>query len=388
MKKLIKSLHLKEVGVLEMTFALAPMLSGFNLGPLPLSLLMWVLLIGFAMIKAGRFKLEDFKPLTIFVIYWFLHTLVIMAVDTVNLNGVTAQLIYFASVYFVSPALNIDKLRGSLNWVMLISIAGLLYQWGIIANGGLVHPLEIPGLSMPETRMSTLMLRPSSFYMEPAAYVAFAICPLFWALTERQWIWSVIIILSMFLTTSTTGIVLSFIMLGMTLFANKLKFRNIVLVIILGAGLYYGLTHLEMFSAGVDKIENTDTETNTRLNQGRRIVSTMNPGEYVIGAPYSTPYNYCKDRGVTNIDVDGDTVFMSTFWLLILCYGVVGLILYLYVYWRIVKFNRRTIPLVVCLMAIMFSSGYALGVSYIFTLIVLLVFPRLKDDRDRNNSYV
>ena len=41
------------------------------------------------------------------------------------------------------------------------------------------------------------------------------------ALIEKKWLWAFILILSIFLTTSTTGIALSFIMLGMTVLNQK-----------------------------------------------------------------------------------------------------------------------------------------------------------------------
>lgn len=384
MMKLFEGLHLKDVGLLELLFSLTPLLSGFDLGSFSLSWLMWVFLIGVAILKYGKLPIKDFRPFTIFIIYWFLHTMIIIVVDNdeVNFNGIIGQAIYFSSVYVLFPSLNIDRLRGSLNFVMIIAIAGLLYQWGIILRGSLVHPLEIPGLTMPSERLYSLSLRPSSFFMEPAAYVAFAICPLFFALIKRQWLWSMIIILSMFLTTSTTGIALSFIMLGATLYADKFKSRNVVIVMILGVGLFYALYHYEIFSVGVEKIENTYVDTNVRLTQGRHIASTMHPEEYILGAPYSSPYHYCKDRGLTNdIQIDGETIFMSTIWFLILCYGIVGLVLYLHIYWCILKLNKKTVPMVACLVTVMFTSGYTIGVSYIFTLIFLLVFSNLQDDR-------
>ncbi len=372
MKKLFNYLHLRDVGFLEFTFAITPMLGGFSLGSLPMSLVMWLLLLVIAISK-GKFKPKNFMPLTIFIAYWILHQFFIMFVDDVNFFGFLQQLIWFGAVYVLFPILNLQKLRGALNWVALISLAGILYQWVIISAGGEVGPLGIPGLTMPDIRMEGLSVRPSSFYMEPAAYVAFMICPLALALIKKQYVWSIIIIISIFLTTSTTGLLVSFVMLAMSLFANKIKTGSIIGILAIGVGLFYVLTHFSAFDYGVNKLETTDVERNVRLAQGPYIVSTMHSDEYLFGASYSTPYNYCRAGRASDVIFYAESVYMSTFWVMILLYGIIGLILYLNIYYRLFKSSIATLPLLASLFATLFSSGYAIGGTYVFTLILLLV---------------
>lgn len=381
LNKAIDYLYLRDVGFLELMFALTPMLSSFSLGSLPLSLLMWVVLVVIVALKGKLDRAKVFKPLLFFVLYWFVHSIVIMVSDDMNLNGFLAQIIYFLSVFLLYPVLDLKKLKGSLNWVALISIAGLIYQWIDIQRGGMVHPLEIPGLTMPEGRLLAESMRPSSFYMEPAAYVVFMICPFFFALSERKYIWAVAIILSMFLTTSTTGLILSFIMLGVSVLSvRKMKIWSWVITLLIGAGLFYALTHFDAFEGGIEKFENTDISTNVRLTQGIYVVSTMNPSEYVLGVPYSTAYNYCISGRGTNVVFYGKTVFVPTFWEILLLYGVVGLALYLYIYYYFFKNDRTTRPLIIALCAVLFSSSYAIGVYYIFTLIIILATYKKNDD--------
>ena len=104
-------------------------------------------------------------------------------------------------------------------------MVGLLYQWGLIAAGGEVRPIQLPFLDMGESRLETFSVRPSSFFMEPAAYVAFMYLPLAFSLIERKFIWTAAIILSEFLTTSTTGLLTSFIVLIVYVFTQKVNFK-------------------------------------------------------------------------------------------------------------------------------------------------------------------
>lgn len=381
---LLDYLNLRDIGVLEITFALTPMLCGFTFGGLPLSLLMWVVLLVELVIIRKGIKQQSFKPLVVFIVYWVLHEAVYLMVDDVNLNGLIEQLIFFVSVFALFPNLNLSKLKGSLNWVALLAIAGLLFQWSSIARGNMVHQLAIPGLTLDIDIIEKSSLRPSSFFQEPAAYVSFMICPLYFALIDKKYIWAISMILSIFLTTSTTGLLISFIMLGVSfLGSGKVKLSSVIFGGVLIGVLYLALTNLEAFNYGLDKLENTDAESNVRLSQGRYIVSTMETGEYIFGAPFTTPYNYCMAGRATDVIYYGKSVYMPTLWQMILLYGVVGLIIYLNVYLQILKKDRRTLTLIIALCSVLFSSCYFLGVNYIFTLIILLVMVRDRNTRKK-----
>lgn len=372
--KTINNLGLNNVGLLEMTFALTPMLSGFNLGSIPLSALMWIILIILCIVHKGRHP-RSFWPLVMLFAYWFVHEFIMFFTDDVNLTGFIVQIFYFVSVFFLYPNLNIEKIKGSMNWVALIAIVGLLYQWSFILRGQGVHPLQIPGLSSSEFILEKIIMRPSSFFMEPAAYASFMMCPLALALIDKKWVWSAVMILSIFLTTSTTGLMISFILLGMTIFSKQTG-KTALVVVVIAFGLFYSLNHFEVFSGSVSKLESTEIEGNVRLSQGLKVVASMRPSEYIFGVPYSSAYNYCSSGRMMDVEFYGDSVYMATFWNLLLLYGIVGLILYLNIYYKLFKTSRQVWPLLLCLVAVMFSSGYSIGGSYIFTLIILLVVAR------------
>ena len=162
-----KYLNLTQIGSVELIYAFSLLLAGFRFGNIPMTIVTWSILIVIVFFREKTITLENFWPLSLFITYWIFHELYIILVDNVNLNGYIEQIIFFTSFYFLYPYLNLEKLRGSLNWVAIISIAGLLYQWTIIASGGEIHPLEIPFLKMSDYRLETLTIRPSSFFMEP-----------------------------------------------------------------------------------------------------------------------------------------------------------------------------------------------------------------------------
>lgn len=384
-KKIISYLELNHIGVVEVLFAATPLLSGFGLKGLPLSVLMWVILIVLSFIVPPRlsFSFVRFPAFTLFVLYWVIHTLFILLLSEVNINSCIAQLLFFLSVFVVTPIIDFRRLKGSLNWIAIITLIGLLFQLPEVFSGGVVHPISIPGLDMPESRLENSIIRPSSFFMEPAAYVGFMVFPLFLSLLDRKFIWSSILILSIFLTGSTTGIVVVFIILIVYTMTQNVELKNKVLVIILGLALLYAFTTLGIFNVGLEKLGETNVETNVRLSQGRYIVSTMLPNELLFGAPFSDAYHYCISGRATDVYYYGESVFMPTLWSIILLYGIFGLVLYSIVHYSLFRQSRQTLPCLGYLFATWFSGGVGIGWQFAFSLIILLCITKNYPNRKR-----
>lgn len=369
---LIESLELKNIGWLEMAFAFTLMLSGYSLAGLPLSLLSWVLVVVIAFLKR-KSKTEGFKAMTIFIIYWSIHCLFIMLYDGLNIGSLIQQITLFIAFYITYPNMDIKKFSGSLNWAAIVAIVGLFFQWLVVLRGGMVHQLEIPGLSIPRELLERELARPSSFYAEPASYVAFMMAPLAISLIKKNYVWTTIIILSILLTTSTTGIAISFIMIAISVLTQRMSKKRLFALVFVGVGIAYSLTHFSIFEGGMNKLENTDMETNVRIAQGPYIVSTMRPSEYVFGIPYESPYKYCISGRATDVVYYGESVYMSTIWYMILCYGIVGLLLYINIHFQVARKSKLTWPLIACLFATMFSSTFRFSGTFIFMMIVLMM---------------
>ena len=159
----------------------------------------------------------------------------------------------------------------------------------------------------------------------------------------------------------------SFILLVVYVFTQKISFKIRLLVFLLGAILFLSLTNVEAFQAGANKLEATDTESNIRLAQGPYIVTTKQQHEYLFGAAYHDVYHYCLAGRAPMVVFYTESVFISTFWLIILHYGVTGMVLYLMFYFRFIKKDRETLLLIACLIATMFSSVYGVGPNFVYT---------------------
>lgn len=376
--KIVDYLNLRDVGLFELFYASIFILSAYSLYGIPLSAVLWVLFAFLLLFKKKQNCITSSKPLIYLAVYCILHEFVYLFIANGNFNAFILQIAYFWCIYKAPSIIDVNKFKGAINWIAIISMGGLLYQWAIIASGGDVRPIGLPFLEMSENRLEVFSIRPSSFFMEPAAFVAFMYAPLAFSLIDKKYIWTFIIILANFLTTSTTGILTSFILLGVYVFTQKVSFKVRLLVIMLGAILFVSLTNVEAFQAGVSKLEETDTESNIRLAQGPYIVSTMHQHEYLFGAAYHDAFHYCLAGRAPMVVFYTESVFMSTFWLILLHYGVTGMILYLLFYYRFIKIDRATLPLIVCLVATMFSSGYGVGPNFVYTSIILFMIVQSK----------
>lgn len=370
--KILDYLNIRQAGGIELYFATLLIFSAYSFNGIPLQVILWCLLLVFLLTKKNC-KKNVFRPLAILAVYILIHDFVYLFVANGNVNAFIMQIVYFGCMIMAINVFDINKLKGSLNVIAIISMIGLLYQWGIIAAGGGVHPIEIPFLDMEKNRLESFSVRPSSFFMEPAAYVEFMYIPLMFSLIDKKFIWTAIIIISEFLTTSTTGLLTSFIMLIAYIFTQKMSIKIRLFTLLLGGAMLFSLTHVEAFKGSTEKLDNTDVETNVRLTQGPYVVSTMNREEIICGAPYSSAYQYCSSGRAPYVMYYGKEVYMSTTWRLILKYGFIGLYLYLLFYYKIIRENRETIPLVACLIVIMFSSGFGVGLSFVYSGIPLLL---------------
>lgn len=386
-RKIIEYLNLKNIGGIELFFALLMILSSYSFHGVPMQVILWGLFFVLLLFKRRQRKVPIFRPLLLLIAFVLIHDFLYLFIANGNVNAYIMQIIYFGSIIMATQVFDVDKLKGALNIVVIISIVGLLYQWGMIAAGGEVRPIQLPFLVMSENRLETFSIRPSSFFMEPAAYVAFMYIPLAFSLIDRKFIWTAIIILSEFLSTSTTGVLTSFIMLIAYIFTQKVSFKLRFLTLVMGGIMFLLFTNMEAFQTGVDKLENTDVETSIRLSQGPYVVSTMKPHEMIAGAPYHDAYEYCLAGRAPYVVYYKEEVYMSTTWMLILKYGFAGLILYLLFYYKIVKRERKTIPLILCLIATMFSASYGINMTFVYTSIpLLLIMYNKKIEKQRNDK--
>lgn len=381
MKRIIQYLSLNHIGVLELLFAFYCILSGYSWGVVKGNLLFLLIMSVFAYLrkKKNNIHLNELKWLMAFVA---IHEFVVaIAIDAPGymINNTISALVSCFLIFPIVKAIRIEKLAGAINLVAIISIVGIVYHYLIIRNGGTVTPIPIPFLGGVDSasRLYEEGSRPTSFYWEPAAFVTYMLVPLFLSLRERKYIWSAIIIASMFLSTSTTGITMSILMLVCYVFTQDVKMKYKAMIVTIACAFVWMLFSTDLFSAGLDKMAETDIESTSRTVNGPAMVFNMPTLHLITGMPAANPFDYYMSGGfkASEIVIKDNTIYCSTIWLVLAKYGIIGTLLFLWLYIKPLKTTREILPYIIVLFASMFFQSFTIGTSgFVFQLIFVYVF--------------
>lgn len=379
LKKIIRYLNLRDIGGLEMLIAIYPILAGYSYGIVNCNML-FIIIAALTAILTKQKHSRNIKCswLVYLIIFVAIHEVLLMTVIPVKgyfINNTISVLLICACIIPIVKAINYEKLVGCLNWVSIFTIIGLLYQVSIVFAGGTVSPIKLP--FMPDmgadTRLHEVVIRPSSFFWEPAAMVTFLMIPMFISLVQKKFLWTGIIMIAMFLSTSSTGILMSFVMLSVYVLTQKINFTTRVFVVILGLGLVYFLLNSSYFESGLNKIANTDPEKNARLMNGVFLFDSMSVSDKLWGIEAANIDEYYEKSGGTYYGVG--SVFVPAFWLSWAKYGIFGLIIFLGMYISFVKKNKTLLPYIAVIFISMFFQSISIGSSgFAYQLIFLYAY--------------
>lgn len=383
MKKLFKYFNLNQVGLLEILLALYPILVAYRYGALYLSHIVLLLLDVVIIIKSRKGFLR-FTPLLLLLIYYIIHQFIDFAVfgltQSYNINSTISELIFLFSLFIITPAINFEKFEGSINLVSIFCLVGLFYHAVLAAQGQTITPIQLPFLPTPDVSQTRLFgegLRPKSFFMEPQSYVSYMIFTLFFAVRKQKYVWAVLVGLSIILSTSTTGLAMIPVMMTLFVFLGKSKWYKKIFMGVILVGLALFFFNSKWASMGLEKLESTELSENSRTANGIILASKMTAGDMIIGVPYAsaTDYFHSSDAAGANVFVDNaGGVFISGFWQALIFYGIIGLLLYLNIYWSILKKKREIIPILGCLVVAMFSNPDFIGAYWTFSMMFLISF--------------
>ena len=355
---------------------------GYNYG-ISLSLLIPFLIIVVSFFRKKSNSLNiSFKPIYYLFSFVLIHE-VILYVSLNNperyiINNAISNLISFVAILIVTPKLNFSKLIGCISFVTIICLVGLLYHFVIYYTGGEVRPIKLPFFpSMgEESRLFATHNRPCSFFWEPQSYVSYTLIPLFYACFEKKYLWAVILVISMFLSTSTTGIIVSILLLIVFVITQDISRKQKIWSVVLTCGLLVFLFTSSLFESGVEKLETTDIETTSRLINGPAYVAAMGIWDCITGIPDSTPYEYIMHGGIHSnmLIFKHESVYLPSIWYMLIKFGIIGLLLFLNVYYQIVKQSKEIIPYVFALFISLFSNPDSLGGLFVYQIFFIYQF--------------
>jgi len=385
-KRLFRYLELERFGWLEIVLALFPVMAAYKYGSLYVSHVILLFLDLILILRAGKHLLK-FTPLLTFLIYYVLHQIIggslFGLTQSYYINSTISCLIFVISLFIIVPYIDFEKFEGSINWISLFCLMGLLYHVVLIASGNSVSPIRLPFLPAPEesqSRIFELVGRPTSFFVEPQSYVSYMLFTLFFAIREAKYVWATITGISIILSTSTTGLAMIPLMIAFNIFEGRSKWYGKILLGVLLVGLAYFLFNSTWAEFGLEKLQNTELSTNSRTINGPTLFKMMEPGDYFIGVPYANAtefYNHSASLKKWDVVVDASGgVFVSGFWQCFVFFGIIGLLVYMSIYWLLWKKSQELRPLLICVIVALFSNPDYVGAMWAFQMMYLLTFAR------------
>lgn len=385
MRRLIRTLSLNRIGVFELMVALYPIISQYAWGAMHMSFVMMLVLDVMALKKGIR--IMWYKPLTLFVLFYIFHELVVFigfaGMPTYMLGDMLSRSIIGVSIPIIASAVNYEKLVGAFQWVALLCLGGMIYHYVQIMSGNLysVHPLTLPFFPDQDllSRQFEVITRPTSFFWEPASYAIFMIIPLFISLVRQNFFMAVIYALSIFLSSSTNGIIFTAILFVMFIFSGShYKWYHKLLACILAIGLGYTLFNAELFTQGLDKMETTEVSENQRIANGYNLVKVM-PAQYMmLGIDAANVNDFLNKHSEIDtaklIFLGNGSLYVSDFWRNGIKYGIFGLLLLLWMYFRAYRLSKTVRPYILVLLVALFSQSVVLGTIWGYEWIFILSF--------------
>lgn len=388
MKKLFSFLHVDHVGFLELMLAFYPIVAGYQYGSIPMNLV-WALFMD--MIAFTRIR-KPMRNVILVIVFSFviLHDVVVWmsnGMPRTHLNSILSIIVLLTSIIIIAPALNFEKLVGSLYLIAFLVCGGIIYHFILLLSGRIITPIPLPFLPAPDisSRLFMEANRPRSFFWEPASFVTYMMIPLFISLLKKDWPLMVFFLFCIFLSTSTNGIILAPLMIVVYILFSRQKFsgKSFYTIILFAMGIW--LFNSSLFDAGVDKLERTDASSNVRLSNGPWLVSQMPLEHIILGIPYHSANEYLSKGFIS----DGSRIdpyrnfYLSDFWRVLVIYGLFGLILHLLVYFYFLRKDKTLLPYIIVLLVAQFSQSIAFQSTYVFQLCFILAYIR-----NNRNSFV
>ena len=298
-------------------------------------------------------RISIFRPLLYLVIFLLIHDLIKAFIVKPNINAWIERIIYLLMVFTACNNLSEDHLFKAWRFFGIIAMLGILYQTIMIyVVGQSVSMIRILPTAATDYKYFMLSSRPSSFFLEPAAYSTWIMPLLFLSIKRGKLMLAAAVSLTILLSTSSLGILFALVLWICYILSPdrhlKIAYRVILSICLFGA--FIAFTQLEVFQTAFEKITNISTDNasnNARLLLGFEVYGTLSIPEKLLGISQSSILSYMLSG---KIDLQAYGLSEATTWLgfvnaisnSLILYGVGGCALYLLTFLQILRRIKRT----------------------------------------------
>jgi len=301
--------------------------------------------------------------------------------------GIPSFLIVLLSIIVLSDKIDEAQLYKYFKIFGTIAMLGMLYHslrfyvFGLESNPIQIFPRfgDNPDLNWYEGS------RPTSFFSEPQAYASYMMPFLFLSLRKREVIWAITITMSVFLSTSSLGILMMLILWFGYVFFEVKKIKTRISIFSVLSVFTLLLIYSSTFEFSRNKILETAFIGNPRISRGFEVYSVLNPKQMLIGVGYGDLGNFVytiKENFIWGIGNESRASlgYFTGISGIMIQFGLLGLIILITMFYKLWKkskgFNRNFLFMI---FACFFFQNLILNPYFIYFFIFFLGINKSSD---------
>ena len=311
-----------------------------------------------------------YKPLFILTLYMFIHDIlkaVIVMNSSFPINTWMERIVFIVFLACCINQVNEDNLYKVWSIWGIVAMAGLVYHAVLVYGlGQNVQMIRILPFTSDSISFTNTYARPRSIFLEPAAYVTWILPLLYMTLKRYKYLFAMVITMTILLSTSTTGLLMSITLWGVYIFKSKnISILKKVALVGMATLVMTLFINLPIFQDTIFKASNTDFSSNLRITSGLEIYKDADLRVQLFGIPQGSTEQYFKEDVVNlskyNMSLNAHWLgFVNALARALLTYGILGGLLYIYVFYRLFKYGSREIYpyLLICFISIFGQSVF------------------------------
>lgn len=159
--------------------------------------------------------------------------------------------------------------------------------------------------------------RPMGLFSEPQAFVSFILPLLILLINKKEWKYIIIIVFSIMLSTSTSGIILSAVIAFSWIMLSKEKVKYKTVAVILFAVFIILFLTTDVFSFAYQKLLDVDISDNMRITNGLKMFATLPDMDMLLGIGGGNIAYYFYESSF-------ESIYASSFAKNLIEFGIVG----------------------------------------------------------------
>lgn len=365
------NLQNKKINLMEILIPLFCIVSQYELSGISLGLICAIAAVGINVLWYREFYF--YKPLFFLFLFMLFHDVLRTFVTGFNVGLWIERLSFFLFLSCVHKRAKEENLYNIWKIIGIVVMIGMFYQsFQVYILGQSVSMIKLfPFLQPGGGDYLIAYNRPHSFFLEPASYCTWILPLLYMCMKRRKIAWMIIISMSILLSTSSTGIIMTgviWIFYAIVNASNEKRYINSLMIIgilIVGIGAF---SSLSIFSMSFEKLTNisiTDTSNAARLVLGFQLFWAAPLVYKILGIPYMNVESYLRSGEVSlgkyGLSLNTSYLgFVNSIGNCMLTYGVFGLFFYLKLFWNIWKESNlySKCYVLVCFISIFGQSAF------------------------------